>query len=144
MTQDEQYLRTVSIFHYIVAGFAVLFSLIPAIHLVLGILMASGVLSDAKDPFPLALVGWFFIVFASIWIMTGLTFSTCVLLAGRNLQARRRYMFCLVMACVECMFMPFGTVLGVFTILLLLKEQVKAEFDVANRTSGHQQAQPGI
>jgi len=35
-------------------------------------------------------------------------------LNGRFLSHRRRYSFCFVMACVEYMFMPFGTVLGVF------------------------------
>jgi len=37
--------------------------------------------------------------------------------------------FCLVMAGAECLFMPFGTVLGVFTIILLLQEPVKQLFN---------------
>lgn len=132
MTQDDQYLRLLSIFHYVVAGLATLFSLFPTIHLVLGIAFVSGAVKDPKDPFPFLLVGWFFIAFASFWILSGLSFSTCVLLAGRNLKARRRYTFCLVMACIECIFMPFGTVLGIFTIILLLREKVKAQFGVAS------------
>jgi hypothetical protein len=130
VTQNEDYLKLLSIFHYVVAAMAVLFALIPTIHLVLGVAMASGALRDPKDPFPLALLGWFFILFASIWILCGLTFAVCVFLAGRSLQARTRYMFCLVMGGLECMFMPFGTVLGVFTLILLLKDDVKALFGV--------------
>jgi len=34
------------------------------------------------------------------------------------------------MACIECLFMPFGTVLGVFTILVLVRESVKQLFGV--------------
>jgi hypothetical protein len=32
------------------------------------------------------------------------------------------------MACIECMFMPFGTVLGVFTIIVFIRQSVKALF----------------
>lgn len=131
MSQDDENLRLLSILHYVLAGFAALFSLFPAIHLALGIAFVSGALSDPKDPVPPVLVGWFFIVFASIWILLGLTFSTCVLIAGRSLNARRRYTFCLVVACVECMFMPFGTLLGVFTIIFLVKEKVKTQFGLS-------------
>jgi hypothetical protein len=35
------------------------------------------------------------------------------------------------MAGVACMFMPFGTVLGVFTIVVLLRDSVKELFGVA-------------
>ncbi len=34
------------------------------------------------------------------------------------------------MAGVACMFMPFGTVLGVFTIIVLLRDSVKELFSV--------------
>jgi hypothetical protein len=33
------------------------------------------------------------------------------------------------MAGVACLFMPFGTVLGIFTIIVLVRPQVKALFD---------------
>ena len=143
MTQDEQYLRLISIFHYVVAGMAALFSLFPTVHLVLGILFVSGALKDAQDPMVFPLVGWVFIVFASMWILCGLTFSTCVFVAGRNIGARRRYTFCLAMACLECMFMPFGTILGIFTIIFLLKDKVKAQFGVAVPEAGLSNEKPG-
>jgi hypothetical protein len=37
-----------------------------------------------------------------------------------------------VMAGVECIFAPFGTVLGVFTIIVLMRESVKQLFTVKN------------
>jgi hypothetical protein len=37
------------------------------------------------------------------------------------------------MAGVECLFMPFGTVLGVFTIIVLMRESVKQVF-AANKS----------
>jgi len=35
------------------------------------------------------------------------------------------------MGAVDCMFMPFGTVLGVFTIIVLQKEAVRRLFGLA-------------
>ncbi len=37
-------------------------------------------------------------------------------------------MVVLVMAGIECLFMPFGTALGVFTIIVLIRDDVKTMF----------------
>ncbi len=37
-------------------------------------------------------------------------------------------MFCLIVAGIECLLMPYGTVLGVFTIMVLMRESVKERF----------------
>jgi hypothetical protein len=77
-----------------------------------------------------ALFGWFLVVFAAMFIVLGWTFAAFVLTTGRFLARRKHYMFCLVMGGVECIFMPFGTVLGVFTIITLTREPVKQLFGV--------------
>ena len=46
------------------------------------------------------------------------------------------------MAAVECVFMPFGTVLGVFTIIVLMREPVKQLFAV-NKDAQATAAAPG-
>jgi hypothetical protein len=79
---------------------------------------------------PPAFLGWFFVIFAALFILLGWTFAVFVLTAGRFLARRQRYLFCLVMGGVECLFMPFGTVLGVFTIIVLMQEPVKRLFGV--------------
>jgi len=50
------------------------------------------------------------------------------LLAGRYLSRNKHYTFALVMACIECLFIPFGTILGVFTIIALSRESVRTLF----------------
>ena len=44
------------------------------------------------------------------------------------LQQRRRPTLCLVVAGLECMMFPFGSVLGVFTIIILLRPCVRQLF----------------
>jgi hypothetical protein len=132
MNQDLEHLRLLSIFHYVVAAMVALFSLFPVIHLVLGIAMLTGQFPETpgkEEPF--GFMGWFFVLFASIWIVCGLTFAVCLFLAGRYLSQRRRYLFCLIVAGLACTFMPFGTVLGVFTILVLVRPSVKELFGAA-------------
>ncbi len=129
MTQDEQNLRVVSIFHYVVGGLAALFSMVPLIHLSLGLFIVCRPerLSSGGNT-PPAFIGWILIVVAIAVIILGLIFAFLVILSGSFLARRKHYMFCLVMAGVECIFMPFGTALGVITIILLTREPVKQLF----------------
>ncbi len=129
MNQDEEQLRLLVIFHYVVAGMAALFALFPIFHLLFGLFI---VLSPAKfagkgEPPPVFL-GWIFIGFAAVFITLGWLFAGFVFAAGRALHKRKRHLFCTVMGGVECLFMPFGTVLGVFTILVLSRPSVRALF----------------
>jgi hypothetical protein len=130
MSQDEEHLKLLSIFHYVVSGLAALFSLIPVIHLLFGLffILAPEKLAGKGEVPPPAFIGWFFVIFASVVIFCGLVFAAFVFTTGRFLARRRHYKFCLVMAAVECIFMPFGTVLGVFTILVLMRESAKSLF----------------
>jgi hypothetical protein len=129
MKQDEEHLRLLSIFHYVVAGLAGLFACFPIIHLIVGLvfIFASNHL-PANGQQPPAFIGWIFVIFACAFILLGWTIAVLILTAGRFLAGRRHYQFCFVMACIECLFMPFGTVLGVFTILVLSRETVKPLF----------------
>ena len=134
MTERESHLRVIAIFHYVLGGLAAVFSMFPVIHLAIGLVLVFSPQSfDAQMSPPPKFVGWMFIGIAAVVIMIGLAFAICVIAAGRSLQKRKRYMFCLVMAGIECLFMPLGTVLGVFTIILLVKEDVKQLFVSAAR-----------
>jgi hypothetical protein len=134
MTQDEEHIRLLSIFHYVVAGLAGLFALFPILHLILGLMfiLAPNKFAGKGEP-PPPFIGWFFVIFAAVFIILGWVFAGFVFTAGRFLAKRKRYLFCLVMAGVECLFMPFGTVLGVFTIIVLMRESVKQVF-AANKS----------
>ena len=41
---------------------------------------------------------------------------------------QRRYLLCMIVAGLACLFTPIGTILGVFTLVVLLRPQVKAAF----------------
>lgn len=130
MDQDREHLRLLSIFHYVVGGVMGLFGCFPIFHLVFGIAAASGAL-DHEGEGPPEFFGWIFIGTA-VFVMSFLWgIVIAVLIAGRKLSAHTGYMYCLVVAGLECMFMPFGTVLGVFTIIVLMRPTVKELFGVS-------------
>lgn len=129
MNQDQEHLKLLAIFHYVAAGMAALVACIPFIHFFMGLALATGALGDS-DP-EARPVGFFIMFFALAFIFLGWTFAALVAFAGRSLQKRQRYTFCLIMAGVECLFMPVGTVLGVFTIVVLVRDSVKELFKPA-------------
>ena len=130
MTRDEEQLRLLSIFHYVASGLAALFACFPVFHLTIGLVLvfAPQAFAGNGQP-PPAFLGWFFVIFAATFMLLGWTFAAFILTAGRCLARRKHYMFCLIMAGVECLFMPFGTVLGTFTIITLVREPVKQLFE---------------
>ncbi|HUP19882.1 MAG TPA: hypothetical protein VM778_08015 [Gemmatimonadota bacterium] len=130
MNPDLEHLRLLSIFHYVLAGLIGLVSLFPVFHLVLGIAMMTGALDTEGDPVA-PLVGGIFAGFALLIILCGFALAAAVAMTGRALGRHESYTFCLVVAAIECMFMPLGTVLGVFTLIVLLRPSVKGLFGVA-------------
>jgi hypothetical protein len=126
MTQDEQHLNLLSIFHYIVGGLTALFSCFPLFHIAMGIAMLCGAF-DGEDA-PPKFIGWIFIILPSIFILFGWTLSALIIITGRKLRKRVSRTFCLVIGGIECILMPVGTILGVFTILVLMKESAQKLF----------------
>jgi hypothetical protein len=129
--EDEDQLRLLSIFHYVVAGMHALCAMFPILHLAIGaaLVFAPEKLTSPEGEPPPLLVGWLFMMVAGGLMTLGATLAACIAVAGRFLSQRRRYMFCLVTACVmAALSMPFGTILGVFTIIVLMRPSVKAAF----------------
>ena len=70
-TQDAEHLKLLSIFHYIVAGLAALFACLPFLHLLIGVAMVTGWHGFADQDPMAGVMGWFFIVFAGVFILAG-------------------------------------------------------------------------
>lgn len=130
--QDAEFLKLLSIFHFVLAGMMALWGSFPIIHLLVGIVVLFGGLGPAKpgEPSP-ALLGGLFVLVAGSFMAVGWTLAVCTFLAGRNLARRKNYLFCLIMAGVmAAACTPFGTILGVFTIIVLMRPSVKEAFGV--------------
>ncbi len=127
----EHHLRLLSIFHYVVAGLVILFACIFIIHLVMGIVILAKpeLLRDSRGQLPPRIVGVIFTVLGGLAVTAGWALGGCLIAAGRFIARRKKYMFCFVVAIISCIFSPFGTVLGVFTLIVLSRPSVKALFN---------------
>jgi uncharacterized membrane protein len=138
MNQDREHLRLLAIFHYVVAGLAALLSFFPLLYSVIGgfLLYAAHHPGPSNQEAPSAVLGWVFIMLGALFFLAGVTMAICILIAGRSLAHCKRYLFVLVMACSECLFVPFGTILGVFTIVVLSRESVRGLFSTTAEAPG--------
>ncbi len=138
MNKDLEQLRLLSIFHYVVGGIIALFACIPFIHLFMGFFFLANAPAmrasqrPGEPDFPVEIFGAMFIMIPAIIILLGWTLAILTVVAGRKLSKQNGYTFCMVIAALLCMFMPFGTILGVFTIVVLMRDSVKELFSAPN------------
>ena len=132
MDQDREHLRLLSIFHYVVGGIAALFGFFPIIHVFMGIAMLSGRMAGAGHQPPPEFFGWLFVVFGIAAILCFWTFAAAIVLCGRFLAQHRFHTYCFVITALESTFMPFGTVLGALTLVVLCRPSVKTLFEGDN------------
>jgi hypothetical protein len=71
---------------------------------------------------------WFYLI-GAIWFVTSLILN---LLSGLFIRARKHRTFSLVVSGINCVHIPLGTVLGVFTIIVLIRESVRELYETAN------------
>jgi hypothetical protein len=139
--KDSEQLRLLGVFHYLVGGFEALFALFPVLHLIvgLGILGGSGPFGPERGPGAppafVGMVGLFFVAFSGFWILVGMTLGLCTVIAGSRLRQMRARQFCTVVAACNCLVMPFGTVLGVLTLLVLNRDGVRHAFDLGTEAA---------
>jgi hypothetical protein len=124
---DEDHLRLLVVFHYVVGAIYIAFSSIFIAHVVIGIVMMAnpGTFGKQPPPFPLPLMGLLCAVLGSAAILCGWSVGICTIISGQYLKRRTRRLFSIVIAAINCAFMPFGTALGVFTLMVLMRPSVR-------------------
>ncbi|MEK6771537.1 MAG: hypothetical protein AABY62_07870 [Pseudomonadota bacterium] len=125
---DEEHLRLLALFHYISGGLTILFSCVFIIHLTfLGLLMSSPNLLGpvpSQGPDPQSVLSVIFTIFA-VLIALGIGYGIAQIISGRFLARRRHRTFSLIVAIPNLLLIPYGTLLGVFTLMVLGRESVK-------------------
>ena len=127
MNEDIRHLKLLSIFHYVLGVITFGFCLFPGIYVVVGGLTSFQRLKASPDP-PPPFLGWFIFAIGLGLLLSYVVITVCLVLAGRYLARHRHPTFCLVVAALECMLMPFGTVLGVLTIIVLNRPSLRNLF----------------
>jgi hypothetical protein len=103
-----------------------LFACLPLIHVAMGLIffLHPGTGVGQRD-FPPKLFGLLFVFVGGFFVLLGWSAAICTFISGRYLAKRRKRTFSYVMAAILCAFMPFGTILGVFTLIVLGRDSVQ-------------------
>ena len=123
----RKHLNLLSIFHFVHAGFSLFLLLIPVYLLFFGLIAA---FTDTNHSPGVTYMGWLMLVMSVVLGVAILAFVGAVVFAGLELRKARRYNFCFAMAAIQCLHVPWGTLLGVFTIVALNKPLAKQLFGV--------------
>ena len=130
--KDDEHIKLLSVFHFLVAGLSV----IGIAFLILHYYVMSSVFSNpemwkAKDGTgpPTAFFDafkWFYLFMGVILVVA----SILNIVSGVFLRQRKHRMFSLIVAGLDCVQIPFGTALGVFTLIVLLRDSVRRSYVV--------------
>ena len=106
-----------------------LFSLIGFVYVAIGILMATGAMDSTNGEPPPPELGWVFGGVGIVFVVVFLTIGIMTIRTGINMSRRKRRTFCIVIDSILCMMVPFGTIVGIFGLVLLTKTEIAEEFE---------------
>lgn len=120
LEQKKSYLDILAVFHYVNGGLAAVATLAALAFLGIGMGAASNWGRHFEPEPTCALVAIMFLVL----VVAG-GYAILNLLAGRAIQARKNRALILVTAAINCVNVPLGTLLGIFTFVLMVDPQVE-------------------
>lgn len=141
---DEEHLRLLTLGYWVSAGVSALVSLIGLVYIVMGVVFGA-VLSNLPvkpgQEAPPAAVGLVFAIVGALVFAVLVAIALLKARAARCLTRRRCRVFCMVIGGLSCLSMPWGTVLGVCTLIVLGRPSVIALFE-STRAQGPSAAPP--
>jgi hypothetical protein len=138
VNRDTEHLKLLSIFWYVIAGLNAVGGCFSTIYIVMGavFLAAPPEMTSpttrpgqaAQPDVPPEVMGGMFLGIGGCLMIFLLGLAILAFMTARSLGQRRRRTFCMVMAGITCLSVPIGTVLGVFTLMVLARPSVAALF----------------
>lgn len=129
--QDSENLNLLSILWKIYAGIASLGLCFGGFYVLMGGFVGAEVARESKDEAASRIVPALFSVFGLGFMALFGALAVLCFLVGNRMASRTGYTLCFVMACLIVLNAPFGTALGVFTLIVLNRQSVKALFGAA-------------
>jgi hypothetical protein len=128
---DAEHLRLLAIFHFVSAGLALCGLLIVLVQFALfySFMANPEIWANSDQPPPpemvLGFFRWFFLGLA-LWIGVS---GVLNLMSGFFLRRRRHRTFSMIVAGLNCLHVPLGTLLGVFTFIVLGRASVERMYE---------------
>lgn len=130
---DADHLRLLAIFHFVLAGLAIVGLGFLLLHYAVmhTVITNPEMWKNQKGGGPppeqfFVIFKWFYFFFGVVLIAGGLG----NLISGLFIRQKKHWVFSLVVAGINCVQFPFGTVLGVFTFVVLLRDSVREIYEL--------------
>ncbi len=123
---DAEHLKLLAVFHFVFAGLCIVgIGFLFAHWAFLHAFFANPELWKGQNQAPppkeiFTVFRWFYLIFGILLVLGGVL----NLISGLCLRSRRARIFSLIIAGLDILQMPFGTTLGVFTFIVLLRPSV--------------------
>ena len=131
---DQEHLKLLSVAYLVSAGVNALFSLGGLLYAFMGLFISAAIRHapalSVKGP-PPEFIGWMFGLFGLFLFAMMVALAFLKFLVYQRLKRRRSRAFCMVVAGLSCLGVPYGTLLGVFTLLVLARPSVVRLFQVS-------------
>src|SRR5256885_10716730 len=127
---DEEHLKMLSLGYAVSAGVSAFYSLFGLLYVFMGIMMSTALshlpqtpANPAQAP-PPAFVGWIFSFIGLAFFLIAIAVTAARFRAAWCIKHRKSRVFCMVIAGIGCLEFPYGTVLGIFSFLVLGRDSV--------------------
>ncbi|MCP3957185.1 MAG: hypothetical protein GY719_04975 [bacterium] len=126
---NTEHLKLLSWGYFVLGGFSVFASLFCLIYVVMGIMLGSvAAIEEQAAEEGLAIMAWMFALIGGFLFVFMAALGSLKLYAGVCIRKRQKRTLCQVAAAVSVLSIPFGTILGVLTFIVLERPTVKEEF----------------
>jgi len=130
---DEEHIKLLSLGYMISAGVAAFFSVLGLFYILMGIVMSIAIShappsAKTGEP-PPAFIGWIFAGVGLLIFLLATGVAIARFWAGRCIKRRKSRTFCMVIAAIGCLEFPYGTALGVLSLMVLGRGSVIKQFN---------------
>ena len=135
---DEQHLNLLSIFHFVWGGLIALGACVGLLYSVIGMFVMAAPMPPPMPPRPGGapavpgaaaapqFIGSMFTCIGTTIVIVGWVYGLLNIYSGICIRARKASVFSLILAGFNCMQVPLGVALGIFTFVVLSRDSVKA------------------
>ncbi|HEY4156705.1 MAG TPA: hypothetical protein VGM29_01365 [Polyangiaceae bacterium] len=125
LAKDDQDLKVLSILHFVYAGIIAFTGILLVAYLVIAAALVASTSSAAKPSAgEAAVVGTVFIVIFGSLILLLWVKAALLVYSGLSLRKLERKLLSQIVAVLACINLPFGTALGVYTLVVLSRPSI--------------------
>ena len=131
---DADHLNLLAIFHFVGAGLALLgLGFLLAHYAMFHMILDNPKMWESQKGGPppaefFSVLKWFYVIIGAWFVTSGVL----NVISGVCLRMRKRRTFSMIVAGLNCVHVPVGTVLGVFTLVVLMRDSVRESYEASS------------